>query len=157
MFEFENKIDIGDILTLAAIAISLLTYILTQRENSKINRATFLQGYIKQFYDDADMSRLFLKIDYEKFLFNEDVLGTEEEIKIWKLLDLLNSISFHYFNKTIRKNDINMTTLGYVIIRTFQNEGITKYLCHVDKHTNTLEENLKAFGYFRIVAAELAS
>lgn len=155
--EFEFKMDIGDLLTFGTILVTLIVYVLTQKENNKVNRATFLQGYNQHFYGDPELSKLFLDIDYDKFIFNSSELGTEKEIRIWKLLDLLNNIGFHYQNKTIKEEDINMTTLGYAIVRVYMNDEIKKYLDNVDQHTDKVDEKLKAFGYFRILARKLNS
>lgn len=56
------------------------------------------------------------------------MLGTEKELRLVKLLDMLNSLSFNYANGIIKTGDIDDTTLGYAISRVYRNPEVKNYL-----------------------------
>lgn len=147
--KFVPEITIGDISTIIMIIVILQTYSLSRRAERKLQKATFVRDYTRQFYEDPEITSIFFDIDYNRFTFNKEMLGTEKELRLVKLLDMLNSLSFNYANGIIKTGDIDDTTLGYAISRVYRNPEVKNYLKHVDKHSTNINMKVTAFGYFR--------
>jgi hypothetical protein len=121
-------------IAMAALFISVTTYIWSRIREAAIRRAELVKSYTDTFYSSKEVSALFLRIDYEGYVFSESILNTPSEIILIHFLDLLNSIALHYHNRVLRWRDIAGTTLGYAIVRTYQDKEIQKYLTRIDAH-----------------------
>lgn len=155
-FVFVPEITIGNILTIIMIMVILVTYHLSRRFEKKLQKAMFIRDYTKQLYENSEISSVFFDIDYNKFTFNKEILGTEKEVHLVSLLDTLNSLAFNYVNGIINIKDIDETTLGYAISRVYLNPEVQKYLKHVDEHSANIKMNATAFGHFRKLGNKLS-
>jgi len=153
---FEKTITIGDLLTIVIILITITLYFTSRRAEKNLQRATFVRDYTMRFYEIPDLSLIFYEIDYGKFKFDEKILGTENEIRLVMLLDILNSLSFNVANKVIHPDDIDKTTLGYAIVRTYLNPEVQKYLQHLDKHSANIKMRVIPFHHFREIGEKLS-
>ncbi len=93
--KFVPEITIGNILTIVTIIVALLTYHFSRRAQSKLEKAIFVRDYTNRFHKDKGIASIFLDIDYNRFTFDKEMLGTEKELRLINLLDMLNSLSFN--------------------------------------------------------------
>ena len=100
-FVFVPEITIGDILTIIMIMVISVTYYLSRRSEKKLQKAMFIRDYTKQLHKESGISSIFFDIDYNRFTFNREILGTEKEVHLVSLLDMLNSLAFNYVNGII--------------------------------------------------------
>jgi hypothetical protein len=142
----------------AAVAVALLTYVLTSRRSRALDRATLVRQYSTDFAQDPDVVRLFVDIDYERFRFDAAMaswLGHEPEIRVVRMLDLFNSLGHSWSRRLITLDDIHGTTLGYAILRAHNDPYISKYIAYVDEHDFEHLGTGAAFEYFRRLAVRL--
>ena len=154
--KFVPEITIGNILTIVTIIVALLTYYFSRRAQSKLEKAIFVRDYTNRFHKDKGIASIFLDIDYNRFTFDKEMLGTEKELRLINLLDMLNSLSFNNANGIIDIEDIYETTLGYAIVRVYLNPEVQKYLKHVDEHSTNIKMKVTAFGHFRRLGDKLS-
>lgn len=150
------ELTFGDLLTIVTILLTLLVYWHARRTERRLQKAVFVRDYLAQFLEHPQLADTFFEIDYHKFEFKEKILGTNKELRISQLLDVLNSLGFSYTNGIIELDDIDETTLGYAIATVYKNDEIQKYLHHVDRHSvQNMGLNIIAFAHFRKLAQRL--
>lgn len=128
--EFEAKFTIGDLLTVLIIVVTLCIYWRFRSIERTMQKASFIRNYTMLFYE-PDVASMFFAIDYGRLVLDKSLLGTDFEMRLVKLLDIFNSVGFNYAKGIIELNDIDETTLGYAIVRTYSNSEVQKYLKHV--------------------------
>jgi hypothetical protein len=128
--------DVGAEALVAAVAIvvSVIIYARTTVRERAVRRAELVRTYSTDLSQDQSLMDLFTDIDYERFRFvdSEDSwLGKRPEQDLVRLLDLFNSVGHNWQQKVVRLDDIHGTTLGYAILRAYEDEGVQAYLGHV--------------------------
>lgn len=91
---------------LAALFVTVTTYVLSRRREDAIRRAELVKSYTDTFHSSEKLAALFLRIDYDKFEFSESLLGSPAELDLIQLLDLLNNLALHYRKRVLRWDDM---------------------------------------------------
>jgi hypothetical protein len=145
--------------TAAAAVIAIVAYVGSSRRDRSLHRAELVHAFSSEFAADDVLSDLFMDIDYGRFRFDADGaagwLGHTGERNPIRLLDLFNSVGHNVSRGVLSIRDIQGTTLGYAIMRTYADEQITRYLDHVDRWDKSHRGTGAAFHYFRELAVEL--
>lgn len=128
--------DVGAEALVAAVAIvvSVIIYARTTVRERAVRRAELVRTYSTDLSQDQSLMDLFTDIDYERFRFvasQETWLGKRPEQDLVRLLDLFNSIGHNWQQKVVRLDDIHGTTLGYAVLRAYEDEDVRGYLGHV--------------------------
>jgi hypothetical protein len=150
--------DLQGTAAVAALVTGLITYIRTSQREKSIRRADLVRGYTVEFYSDEALVTLFTDLDYSRFRFTADEeswLGKKPEQTVVKLLDLFNSVGHNWHRKVLGLEDVHGTTLGYAILRAYNDDEMQKYLAHVDVWDVDHLGTGIAFEYFRRLALAL--
>jgi len=150
------EIMFGDWLTVIALLITITLYLHSRRAEIKLHRAAFVREYSKQLHESERLTRIFCDIDYGKFEFTREMLNTQVEMDLTNLLDVLNSLGFYCAQRVINLGDIADTTLGYAIVRVYNDPAVERYLRHIDQHDTFHYPSGVAFGHFRNLAQVLS-
>jgi len=153
-----HDIHVADFVAAAAILVAVATYVLTARREKALHRAELVHAYSSEFSRDRELVDLFTDIDYERFEFEADQsrwLGQDPEKQLIRMLDLFNSIGHNWHRKIVSLDDIHGTTLGYAILRAFNDPNVNRYLEFVDQHDADHLGTGAAFEYFRLIAVDL--
>jgi hypothetical protein len=150
--------DLQGTAAVATLVTGLITYIRTTQRDKSIRRADLVRAYTVEFYSDEALITLFTDLDYSRFRFTADEkswLGKKPEQTVVKLLDLFNSVGHNWHRKVLSLEDIHGTTLGYAILRAYNDDEMQKYLAHVDVWDADHLGTGVAFEYFRRIALAL--
>jgi hypothetical protein len=82
-------------------------------------------------------------------------LREQPEITVARMLDMFNSLGHDWSRGLIKLDDIQGTTLGYAIVRAYNDPYIRKYIAHVDGHDSEHVGTDAAFGFVRPLAMRL--
>ena len=147
-----------DLVSAAAVVVAAGTYISTSGREKALHRAELVHTYSSEFSHDAELVDVFTDIDYERYEFTEDEttwLGQAPEKRLVRMLDLFNSLGHNWFRKIISLEDIHGTTLGYAILRAYNDPNVSSYLKFVDGHDADHLGTGAAFEYFRRLVVAL--
>jgi hypothetical protein len=147
------EITFGDLLTIITITLTLLIYWRSRSVEKRIQKASFLRDYLNLFLQ-SPIADTFADVDYGRIHFSAQLLGSRDEVRLTHLLEFLNSLCFNYYAGVIEKSDLQGTSFGYAVLRTWGNAEVRKYLTHVDDHDRECGFKGIAFAYLRKFACE---
>lgn len=142
----------------AAVVVAAVMRIVTSRRARALDRATLMRTHSAAFATDREVVRLFVDVDHERFRFDRAMaswLGEQPEITVVRMLDLFNSLGRNWSRGLIKLDDIQGTTLGYAIVRAYNDPYIRKYIAYVDGHHSEHVGNDAAFEFLRRLAVQL--
>lgn len=142
---------------LVAVVTTCLIFVFTVWRDSRTRKAELLRNYTNDFYQDSRITELFMAVDRKDFSFEKDKIGTDAELQLIRVLDFLNILGHNWRRGVISLSDIAPTTLGYAAVQVHANEAVTTYLSLVESSDEERYRVGTAFGYFRELAAELAT
>jgi hypothetical protein len=150
--------DLQGTAAVATLVAGLITYVRTSRREKSIRQADLVRAYTSEFYSDEALITLFTDIDYSRFSFTADEdtwLGQKPEQTVVRLLDLFNSVGHNWHRKVLALEDIHGTTLGYAILRAYNDAEMQRYVAYVDRWDADHLGTGVAFEYFRRIAVAL--
>lgn len=150
--------DLQGTAAVATLVTGLITYIRTSQREKSIRRADLVRGYTSEFYSEEALVTLFTDLDYSRFRFTADEetwLGKKPEQTVVRLLDLFNAVGHNWHRKVLSIEDVHGTTLGYAILRAYNDDEMQKYLAYVDVWDADHLGTGVAFEYFRRIALAL--
>jgi len=148
------EITFGDLLTIITITLTLLIYWYSRSVEKRIQKASFLRDYLTLFLQ-SPLADTFSDVDYGRLRFSAQLLGSKDELRLTQLLEFLNSLCFNYYAGVIEKGDLQGTSFGYAVLRTWGNAEVQKYLAHIDAHDRESGYTGMGFAYLRKFACEL--
>lgn len=150
--------DLQDVSAVLAVLIALGTYVSTRMRDNAIHRADLVRQFTADFYASDAVVKLFVDIDYDRFVFVEDQeewLGQEPEITLVRMLDLFNSVGHNWHRHVITLADVHGTTLGYAMLRAVDSPEVAKYLTFVQGWDSDHLGTGVPFEFFQLMANEL--
>jgi hypothetical protein len=151
MLEWNPQISMGNVilgvlllLTFVGLALNYVQMCKSWRQK----RAEFLITLAREYVLDPDLAELYYQIDYEKFRYDENILDTDQEKKLDKLLYMYENIARMYVMANINKADIKY--FAYRFIRVYQSEEVKKYVAFLNSWYGE-KLNVKPFEAFQKV------
>jgi hypothetical protein len=135
-------------------AITLACYWWELRKSRTEKRAEFLYNLIQGFTTDPDHLEMFYRLEYGDFKYQPSMHFSEEEVKLDKLLYVLDAISKLYQMGAITRAEIRL--FEYELIRVYKNEQIQLYLMFLDDWFTSLNVHVEPFAAFRTLGAYLS-
>lgn len=117
------------------------------KESLRIRKNEFVRNYTDDFYSAKELTQHFFDMDYQRFIFDEDDLGTTKETELCRLLDYLNTVAYAVNEGLVDQEDLKLTTVGYATRVVWENARVQWYLGHVK--TSDPKTGATAFGHFR--------
>ncbi|TFV62002.1 UNVERIFIED_ORG: hypothetical protein E4P37_18165 [Bacillus sp. AZ43] len=142
---------------LVLLAVGLLVFAWHVRRTHLLGQADLLRTYTDDFFSDQRLTGLLMDVDRGRFVFSEKDLGNQKELALVRLLDLLNLLGHAWHRGAVDLRDIAPTTLGYATVRLHANRHVTWYLAQVEGWNTERYSPGSGFGYFRELAAALAT
>ncbi|MFJ4204860.1 hypothetical protein ACIP2Y_35245 [Streptomyces sviceus] len=144
------------IVAITAALITLITWALNSRSARRTRRSEFIRNCTNDFYENDNMTSLFMDIDYDRFKYDESILGTDKELDLIRFLDYFNMVGHNWRRGVMPLSDILPTTIGYAVLRTWKNEEIRKYLRQIKVWDAERYSSSAGFLYFEELAIQLA-
>ena len=138
------------------IGVALLTYYRTRAAERRLRRAEFIRNYTNDFYLSPDITSLFMSIDYDRSVFDEELTGTDRELALIHLLDYFNALGYNWKRRVVSLDDILPTTLGYAALRVWENPSVRRYLVLIRRSDEKRYLKASGFRYFEELAIEVA-
>jgi hypothetical protein len=129
----------------------------TRLRDRRVRQAELLRDYTNDLYDDERMTSIFMAVDHNRYAFDSSDYGTDKELALIRLLDLLNILGHNWDRKIITLDKLIDTTLGYVIVRLSTNKRVIDYLKQIQVWDAERYTAGTGFGYFRELAVALAN
>lgn len=147
-----NQITIGDIIQFVALLIAsvgLFLNLIQLRAANRQKRAEYIINLYNQAALDKDVLDMYYKIEYGKFKYDEKFHGSEEEIKLDKLIDMYDNIAKLYQLGNFTLRDLNYVAYRYLVV--YQDEAVGRYLSFLDGWYVRRGMKVKPFHAFRNV------
>jgi hypothetical protein len=151
-----NQITIGDIIQFGALFIASVGLFLTLIQLKAANRqkrAEYIINMYNQSALDKDVLDIYYKIEYGNFRYDAEFHGSEEEIKLDKLIDMYDNIAKLYLLGNFTLRDLNYVAYRYLVV--YQDESIGRYLSFLDSWYVQRGMKVKPFDAFRTVGQVL--
>ena len=130
MFQFQDSVTVGDLLTLLLLlfaALTLLFAYLQIRAGYRAQKAAFFKELYLLSTSDPDIRDVFLLIGYDEFVYDDHFHQvTPHERKIDAMLNFYDLLCDLYFERIV--SDHEMETFRPNLLRVYQNEHIRNYI-----------------------------
>lgn len=93
-------------------------------------RAEYIINLYNQSALDKDVLEIYYKIEYEEFRYGHDFHGSEDEIKLDKLIDMYDNIAKLYQLGNFTLKDLSYVAYRYLVV--YQDESVVRYLRFLD-------------------------
>ena len=96
MLIFKPEISIGDVANLMVFLVAAVALFYTKRQielSTKAQRAQFLKELYLNIYANKEIQEAFYSIEYNRFRYDQNFHGSDEERKIDNLLSHVDLIS----------------------------------------------------------------
>lgn len=117
------------------------------KQKYKTQKAVFFKELYSTMFSDQEIRNAFYKIEYNKFKYEHEFHGSEEEKCMDRLLSFVDLICDFYDQKILTKRE--MSTFKYEFLRIFKNENIKKYLEFLKDFYKLNQTETEPFSYFR--------
>ncbi|MET9761197.1 hypothetical protein ABZ016_19365 [Streptomyces sp. NPDC006372] len=97
-----------------------------------------------------------MDIDHDRFKYDESILGTEKELDLIRFLDYFNMVGHNWRRGVMPISDILPTSIGYAVLRSWQNPEVRAYLRQIRKWDEERYSSSAGFLYFEELAIQLA-
>jgi hypothetical protein len=147
-----NQITIGDIIQVGALfiaSVGLFLNLIQLRAANRQKRAEYIINMYNQSALDKDVLDIYYKIEYGNFTYDQEFHGSEEEIKLDKLIDMYDNIAKLYLLGNFTLRDLNYVAYRYLVV--YQDESIGNYLSFLDTWYVQRGMKVKPFDAFRAV------
>jgi hypothetical protein len=148
-----NQVTVGDLIQACALifaAIGLFLNLAQMKAANRQKRAEYIISLHNQFSLDEDVLDIYYKIEYGRFVYEQQAFhGSDEEKKLDKLLDVYDNIAKLYLLKNFTIRDLNYVAYSYLVV--YQDQAIKTYLSFLDKWYVERGMKVKPYEAFRIV------
>jgi hypothetical protein len=151
MFGFNLTINISDIISIVLLIIACVGIYLTVRQlrqNYVVQKATFFKDLHLFAISDASWRKGFYLVIYNKFVFDENFMGSETEKNIDSLLSYFDLVGGLYATGMLTKQE--MPIFENAFRQVYANDNIRIYLDYLENKYKGLGSNFAPFKYFAL-------
>ena len=129
MLQFKNTISISDLINTFLLIVGVIGIFLAYRQikdGYKTQKATFFKDLYSTMFSDPDIRTAYYQIEYDKFIYDDNFHGSQNEKHLDRLLSFVDLVCDLYNQKMITKHE--MQFFKYEFLRVYQNENVRGYL-----------------------------
>jgi len=149
--------EVSALVAASGLVWGAMTYVQKSNRERAQRRGELVREYTRELSSDPALVQLFTDIDYGRLRFrrSQEWLGAAPEQNLVRMLDLFNSLGLKWKHKAIRLEDVIGTTLGYAIVRAWQDRAVSAYLEHVTRWDELQRGTGYPFQFFKDLANAL--
>ncbi len=153
---FSHELNIGNIIAMLvflAAAVGFILSLFQMRKNASTYRAQLLKDMFSPMYADEDIRKIFYKVLYRKFKYDENFHSSVDEMRVDKLLSHFNLVCNFYRRKLISKSEIDFFACYLYFV--FLNDEKQQYFRVLDSHLGDTRgylpqiDRIAVFGVYR--------
>jgi len=141
-------------LLLFVTAASAFAAFMQIKSTGRTQRGVFLKDLYLLLRSDADIATAYYSIEYGQFVYENMFHGSPFEMKLDRLLTLLDLVCELFYARAISSSEIKI--FEYSIARVYNNEHLRTYLMFLDKFYALNNISRKPFQSFQRYAMSLA-
>jgi len=151
-----QEIQIIDILKIIAVLIALVGLFLNAwqlYQNNNFRRSEIVSNVLFKTFDDEKISKMFYKLEYDKFTYDDNFHNSKDEERLDKTLVLFNILAKQYYMNLITLEDIE--EISYDFLTIYDNQEVQKYLKFLDNWYKNKNHKKIPFEHFRKLSEEI--
>jgi hypothetical protein len=123
------------------------------RKSAIQKRSEYVIDLYNTFTNDKDMVKIYYKLEYSEFRYDDNFHGSQTEKQLDKLLGHFSNIGRLFNLGILTREDLKFLEYEFLVI--YQNENIQEYLKFLDGWFKLRQINDKKFEYFRLTGQAL--
>lgn len=153
---WSGEIRLGDLISALSMLVAAFALFLNwwqAKRNAIQQRGQYIAGLFSEYLKEPDTTAIFYKLEYDKFTYSLSMEGTDEEIKLDKLLANYDRIAALHEMGLLSFDDLRF--MEYEFVRVAKNTAVQEYLKDLDKWYEDERIPGPAFPSFRRAAEKL--